>query len=547
MITGNKNYMEIMKKTLIYFHGFGSSGQSQTVNYLRKLMPDCEIIAPDIPVDPEEALPFLRSLCEAEKPDLVIGTSMGAMYAMQMQDCRRICVNPALRMSELTDILKVGTFKYFQPPASGKTSFTITEEIIQHFRDMEQHLYDGLTDESRRLCWGFFGDEDDTVNYKEEFQRQFYPHIISFHGGHRMNNAILREVIVPFAKMLINGEQTDEWGVTYSSYGRILKNIDPKRFTCEEYTIPEGVEVMEHNAFYGQTNLRRIHLPSTLREMGDNAFIRCSIESIEFPEGITEIPESACKVCRELKVVRLPSTIRKIGMEAFKGCEKLEEINLPDGIQYMEDDVFSNCRSLKHITLPKQLRWIDSELFNSSGIESITIPNSVTQIGYWAFWGCENLKSLTIPESVIRIEWGIVSAHEGFEGVVCHAPGYHVENEALIEDKTGTLLCCWTTQKNYVVPECVKRIADFSWNDFVETITVKQYVMTDFHDFMCSNPRDPYFNSYYESAIAMWNMNNECAKMEPQLDSKEKVIVPDYRKMKSSDDNFPKTTEMYLL
>ncbi len=37
---------------------------------------------------------------------------------------------------------------------------------------------------------------------------------LGFHGGHRMNNAILREVIVAFAKMLINEKQTDEWGVT---------------------------------------------------------------------------------------------------------------------------------------------------------------------------------------------------------------------------------------------------------------------------------------------------------------------------------------------
>lgn len=210
-----------MDNTIIYLHGFGSSGQSQTVSYLRKLMPDCVVIAPDIPVDPKTALPFLRSLCEAEKPDLVIGTSMGAMYAMQMLDYRRICVNPALNMSQLTDILKVGTFDYFQPTASGKTSFTITEEIIQHFREMECHLYDGLTDESRSLCWGFFGDEDDTVNCRNEFQRQYYPNVIGFHGGHRMNNAILREVIVPFAKMLINEERTDEWGVTYINYGKL--------------------------------------------------------------------------------------------------------------------------------------------------------------------------------------------------------------------------------------------------------------------------------------------------------------------------------------
>ena len=84
------------------------------------------------------------------------------------------------------------------------------------------------------------------------------------------------------------------------------------------------------------------------------------------------------------------------------------------------------------------------------------------------------MKSLTIPESVKSIEYGIVSAHEGFEGIVCLAAGYHVENDALIDDQKQELLCCWTQQKHYVVPECVKRIADFSGNEFVETITAKQ-------------------------------------------------------------------------
>ena len=183
-----------------------------------------------------------------------------------------------------------------------------------------------------------------------------------------------------------------------------------------------------------------------------------------------------CEACRELKEVQLPSTIRGIEIGAFNGCEKLEKINLPDGIEYMEDNVFSGCSSLKHVNLPKQLSWIAPELFDSSGIESIELHEGIKEIGYWAFWGCDNLKSLTIPQSVTCIGRGIVTAHEGFESVVCHAPGYHVENDALIEDETGTLVCCWTMQKDYVVPECVKRIADFSLNNFVETITVKQYV-----------------------------------------------------------------------
>ena len=45
---------------LIYFHGFGSSGASGTVQLLRRLLPEDEIIAPDIPVEPLDALPYLR-------------------------------------------------------------------------------------------------------------------------------------------------------------------------------------------------------------------------------------------------------------------------------------------------------------------------------------------------------------------------------------------------------------------------------------------------------------------------------------------------------
>ena len=71
-------------KKLIYFHGFGSSGEGSTVRTLRELLPHWTVIAPDIPVDPKEALPFLKMLCEREQPNVIVGTSMGGMYAQQM-------------------------------------------------------------------------------------------------------------------------------------------------------------------------------------------------------------------------------------------------------------------------------------------------------------------------------------------------------------------------------------------------------------------------------------------------------------------------------
>ena len=191
------------KTVIVYLHGFGSSGESSTVKHLRKIMTKYDVFAPDIPVNPAEALPFLKDYCEECKPDVIIGTSMGAMYAMQMHSYNRICVNPALRMSELTDILKPGTFKYFQPTQSGETHFTITEDTIQQFRNMEAHMFDDVNSSNRLFCWGFFGDEDTTVNCQEEFEKYFAPSIQTFHGGHRMSNKILDEVIVPFVENLL--------------------------------------------------------------------------------------------------------------------------------------------------------------------------------------------------------------------------------------------------------------------------------------------------------------------------------------------------------
>ena len=128
---------------------------------------------------------------------------MGAMYAMQMYNYMSLCVNPALRMSELTDILKPGTFKYFQPTQAGDTHFTITEDTIQQFREMEAHMFDGVNQMNRAFCWGFFGDEDTTVNCREEFEQHFGPNVQAFHGGHRMNNRIIDEVILPFVENLL--------------------------------------------------------------------------------------------------------------------------------------------------------------------------------------------------------------------------------------------------------------------------------------------------------------------------------------------------------
>lgn len=84
----------------MYLHGFASSGQNGTVKAMWTLLPNAQIIAPDLPVDPHETMQMLRELCAKEKPDLIVGASMGAMYAEQLRGFWRILVNPAFMLAD---------------------------------------------------------------------------------------------------------------------------------------------------------------------------------------------------------------------------------------------------------------------------------------------------------------------------------------------------------------------------------------------------------------------------------------------------------------
>ncbi len=187
---------------LIYFHGFGSSAQSGTIRTLRQMLPKFEVIAPDIPVDPAEALPLLKQLCQDEQPDVVIGTSMGGMYAQQMFGLNRICVNPAFEMSVKSKMLKVGTFEYFKPRLDGETHFTITPDIIKHLAEMESKQFVGVTEVDKPNVWGLFGSDDKQVNGEHIFRR-YYDNVIHFNGEHRMSDEVIATVLIPLIRRII--------------------------------------------------------------------------------------------------------------------------------------------------------------------------------------------------------------------------------------------------------------------------------------------------------------------------------------------------------
>jgi len=188
---------------LVYFHGFASSGATGTVLLLRKHFLQDRVLAPDIPLDPAVALPFLKEFCEREQPDLIIGSSMGGMYAQQMRGFFRICVNPAFEMSKMYSVMRVGTFEWANKRQDGEKKGHITKEIIEHLKDMEAHQWDGIDEDEKVLCYGLFGRQDDRVTGGYEIFTRHYPNASWFEGGHRLNDDILKAAVEPLVHELL--------------------------------------------------------------------------------------------------------------------------------------------------------------------------------------------------------------------------------------------------------------------------------------------------------------------------------------------------------
>ena len=277
------------------------------------------------------------------------------------------------------------------------------------------------------------------------------------------------------------------------------------KITVKELTIPaeiDGYRVTSigDDAFCNCENLKSITIPDSVTSIGDGAFSGTSWFDNQ-PDGIVyagkvayeykgEMPENTSLIIKDgtksianqvfedlsnLTSITIPDSVTYIGERAFHGTAWLD--NQPDGIvyagkvaytykgempentsliikdgtksiaDYAFDYAFENCGSLTSVTIPDSVTYIGYRAFNGcTSLTSITIPDSVTSIGLWAFDGCTGLTNINVNKNNTN--------YSSINGVL-----FNKNKTELIAYPAGK------SDKNYTIPNSVTSISDYAFFD----------------------------------------------------------------------------------
>ncbi len=263
----------------------------------------------------------------------------------------------------------------------------------------------------------------------------------------------------------------------YSSLDGILYNKEkteliyyPKGKTDESFTVPETVKVIYDCAFY-QSSVKNVILPEGLEKIGNSAFwSNKALESINFPSTLLDVGDNAFEYCSVLDGIALPDGITHIGVSAFYNTKYYDDRNnwtgygnvlinngwllqmytdslasttltIAEGIKGLADNVFTytNINQFTAISLPKSLKYVGESALQSlylatdiyyasskDDFEKIEIGNRNT------VFDTATLHYTTIID-VIEISNATLSFKSGdtpvFTGTVPENAPYYIEHE----------------------------------------------------------------------------------------------------------------------
>ena len=247
-------------------------------------------------------------------------------------------------------------------------------------------------------------------------------------------------------------------------------------------------------------SIKRVVIENGVTSIGWSAFNECtSLTSVTISDSVTEIRRSAFAGCTSLTKVHIPAGLVTLSSYAFDGCTSLTEFTvaeenvnytaaegvlfskdmtriilcpvgksgryvIPNSVTSIEDWAFYGCTGLTSVTIPDSVTSIEEYAFyGCTGLISATIPDSVTNVGNGAFSGCTGLTSITIPNSVTSIEDWTFSDCTGLTSVTIP--------DSVTEIGEGTFDDC-TGLTSVTIPDSVTSIGSWAFADCTSLTSV---------------------------------------------------------------------------
>ncbi len=285
--------------------------------------------------------------------------------------------------------------------------------------------------------------------------------------------------------------------------GYTVTSIGRDAFTYEPWPAPATV-----GSGLAQTGVSRfvkiteVTIPDTVTSIEDYAFIWCeNLIGVIIPDSVKSIGGMAFAYCDSLSYLVVGSSVQSIGTNAFSSCKSLESIfvnqnnKVYDSRDYCNAIIETSTNSLivgcKNTVIPESVTSIGKYAFYGRGLDRTQIPNSVTSIGEYAFAHNENLYSASISDSVKSIDRGVFSDCENLkhltignsvESIGDHAFSdctslSHVIISNMVESIGDYAFYKCKNLRELIIVNSVKSIGDYAFfgcTNLVETTIPKQ-------------------------------------------------------------------------